>query len=133
MFEYLDDIFCIWTEGEVNLQDFYNTSAVLLKKNKFTTKNFKLDKGAHQGDHILHYLFIFLIEKVFTLIKENKDIHRLTFFDHIFLYTAYADDTTSFLKDKESVKEVMNVFDTLSICSGLNLTCLNAKFLALAS
>ena len=119
MFEYLDDIFCIWTEGEVNLQDFYNTSAVLLKKNKFTTKNFKLDKGAHQGDHILHYLFIFLIEKVFTLIKENKDIHRLTFFDHIFLYTAYADDTTFFLKDKESVKEVMNVFDTLSICSGL--------------
>ena len=35
------------------------------------------------------------------------------------MYTAYADDTTFFLKDKESVKKVMNVFDTFSFCSGL--------------
>ena len=33
--------------------------------------------------------------------------------------TAYAEDTTFFLKDKESVKKVMNVFDTFSIYSGL--------------
>ena len=56
---------------------------------------------------------------MFNLIKQNKDIHDLTFFDHTFLYTAYADDTTFFLKDKESVKKVMNVFDTFSIYSGL--------------
>ena len=56
---------------------------------------------------------------MFNLIKQNKDIHGLTFFDHTFLYTAYADDTTFFLKDKESVKKVMNVFDTFSIYSGL--------------
>ena len=35
------------------------------------------------------------------------------------MYPAYADDTTFFLKDKESVKEVMNAFDTFSIYSGL--------------
>ena len=35
------------------------------------------------------------------------------------MYTAYADDTTFFLKDKESVKKVINVFDTISIYSGL--------------
>ena len=56
---------------------------------------------------------------MFNLIKQNKDIHGLSFFDHTFLYTAYADDTTFFLKDKESVKKVMNVFDTFSIYSGL--------------
>ena len=56
---------------------------------------------------------------MFNLIEQNKDIHGLTFFDHTFLYTAYADDTTFFLKDKESVKKVMNVFDTFSIYSGL--------------
>ena len=43
----------------------------------------------------------------------------MTFFDYTFLYTAYTDDTTFFLKDKESVKKVMNVFDTFSIYSGL--------------
>ena len=54
-----------------------------------------------------------------NLIKQNKHIHGLTFFDHTFLHTAFADDTTLFLKDKESVKKVMNIFDTFSIYSGL--------------
>ena len=73
----------------------------------FTTKYFKLDKGTRQGDPISAYLFILVLEIVFNLIKQNKDIHGLSFFDHTFLYTAYADDTTFFLKDKESVKKVM--------------------------
>ena len=85
----------------------------------FTTKYFKLDKSTRQGDPISAYLFILVLGIVFNLIKQNKDIHGLTFFDYTFLYTAYADDTTFFLKDKESVKKVMNVFDTFSIYSGL--------------
>ena len=64
-------------------------------------------------------MFILVLEIVFNLIKQNKDIHGLTFFDHIFLYTSYADDTNFFLKDIESVKKVMNIFDTFSIYSGL--------------
>ena len=56
---------------------------------------------------------------MFNLIKQNKDIHGLTFFGHTFLYTAYVDDTTFFLKDKESVIKVMNIFDTFSIYSSL--------------
>ena len=85
----------------------------------FTTKYFKLDKDTRQGAPISAYLFVFVLEIVFNLIKQNKDIHGLSFFDHTFLYTAYADDITFFLKDKESVKKVMNVFDTFSIYSGL--------------
>ena len=54
-----------------------------------------------------------------NLIKQYKDIHGLTFFDHTFFYTAFADDTTFFLKDKKSIKQVMNVFDTFSIYSRL--------------
>ena len=82
-------------------------------------KYFKLDKGARQGDLISAYVFILVLKIVFNSIKENKDIHGLTFLDHTFLYRAYADDTTFFLKDKESVNKGMNVFDTFSIHSGL--------------
>ena len=82
-------------------------------------KYFKLDKGARQGDPISAYVFILVLKIVFNFIKENKDIHGLTFLDHTFLYTAYADDTTFFLKDKESANKGMNVFDTFSIHSGL--------------
>ena len=56
---------------------------------------------------------------MFNLIKQKKDIDGPTFFDHTFLYTAYADDTTFFSKDKESVKKVINVFDSFSVYSGL--------------
>ena len=59
-------------------------------------KVFTLDKGTRQGDPISACLFILVLKIVFTLIKQNKDIHNLTLFDHTFLYTAYADDTTFF-------------------------------------
>ena len=62
----------------------------------FTTKYFKLDKSTRQCDPISTYLFIIVPEIVFNLIKQNKDIHSLTFFDHTFLCTAYADDTIFF-------------------------------------
>ena len=65
------------------------------------------------------YFFILVLEIIFNIIKQNKDIHGLSFFDHTFLYTAHADDSTFFLKDKESVKKVIDVFDTFSIYSGL--------------
>ena len=70
-----------------------------------TTKYIKLDRDTRQGDPIPAYLFILVFEIVFNLIKQDKDIHGLTFFGHTFLYTVYADDTTFFLKDKESVKK----------------------------
>ena len=38
---------------------------------------------------------------------------------HWFLYTAYADDTTFFLKNRKSIIELMNVLNTISSFSGL--------------
>ena len=79
-----------------------------------TTKYFKLEKGTRQGDPISAYLFILVLETVFLSIKENKEIKGLNLFNHTFLYTAYADDTTFLLKEKESLREVMKVFDIFS-------------------
>ena len=36
-----------------------------------TTKYFILERGARQGDPIFAYLFIFLLEIVFAVIKSN--------------------------------------------------------------
>ena len=54
-------------------------------------------------------------------VKENKNKKGLKIFNQTFLYTAYADDTTAtfFLKDKESLIEVMRAFDTFSSFSDL--------------
>ena len=107
-------------------KDFINWIKILLQnqesciKNGGTTTNyFELEKGTRQGDPISAYLFILVLETVFLFTKENKKINSLNIFDKTFLYTAYADDTTFFLKDKKSVIELMNIFDTFSRFSGL--------------
>ena len=77
-------------------------------------------KETRQGDLISAYLFILVLESVFCVIKSNKNIKGLNIFNHEFLYTAYADNTGFFLKDKISVFETLNVFHNFSLVSGLS-------------
>ena len=63
-----------------------------------TTKYFELEKGARQGNPISAYLFILCLEIVFILIKANKRVKGSNIFKHTYLYSAYVDDTTFFLK-----------------------------------
>ena len=51
--------------------------------------------------------------------KESKKINGPNIFDKTFLYTAYTDDATFFLKDTKSLIKLMNIFDTFSTFSGL--------------
>ena len=43
----------------------------------------------------------------------------MTIFDYNYLYSAYADDTTFFLKDIISIKHMVDTFDFFSYFSGL--------------
>ena len=58
------------------------------------TKYFLLGRGTRQGDPISAYLFIFALEILFHLIRSKPEIKGFTIFDHCYLYSAYADDTT---------------------------------------
>ena len=57
---------------------------------------------------------------VFCVTKSNKNIKGLNIFQNEFLYTAYADGTNFFLKDKSSVFETSNIFHKFSLVSGLS-------------
>ena len=96
----------------------------ILKNQKFcilnrrkTTKNFKL--VVQQGDPISAYLFIIVLEIFFMFVKNNPKFKGLNIFKHEFLYTAYADGTTFFLKDRNSITELMNALNTFSSFSKL--------------
>ena len=90
-----------------------------------TTPCFKLEGGTRQGHPISAHLYVISLKVVFSLIKENPDIERLQIFSHTFLYSAYADDTTFFLRNEKSATEAIKMFDQFSLFSGLRIN--NAK------
>ena len=53
------------------------------------------------------------------MVKTIQNIKPLNTFSHDFLYNAYADNTTFFMKNKNSVIELLNIFDIFSVMSGL--------------
>ena len=69
---------------------------------------FLLGRGVWKGDPILVLLFILVLEIIFLLIKTKPEIAGLTIFDHCYLYSAFTDDTTFFLKDTISVKNMVD-------------------------
>ena len=89
-----------------------------------TTQYFSLERGAHQGDPVLAYLFILMWEILFIFIKNYPEIKDIEIFEHCFLYNVYADDTMFFLKDAQSIENLVEIFNTFSLFSGLspNLT-----------
>ena len=126
-FDSLDHDFLLFVLKKFGFgENFIHWIKVLLNKQQscvinggFTTRYFNLEKGARQGDPISAYLFILALEVLFELIKNNADIRGITIFNHAFLYTAFADDSTFFLNDLLSVKNLIDTFTVFSLFSGL--------------
>ena len=60
-----------------------------------------------------------MLEIVFLFIKKHPEISGIEIFEHRFLYTVYANDTTFFLKDAQSIENLVEIFNTFSLFSGL--------------
>ena len=53
-------------------------------------------------------------------VKNNPKVKGLNIFKHELLYTAYADETSFFLReDRKSIIELMNALNTFSNLSGI--------------
>ena len=85
----------------------------------FATQYFTLKKGACQGDPISTYLFVIALKDIFTLIKSKDNINGIDLYDYSFLFTAYADESSFFLKDNTSVRILVNTFKVFSCFSRL--------------
>ena len=60
-----------------------------------------------------------MLEVVFWIIKETPNIEGFEIFQKKFIFTTYADDTTLFLKNTESVINLLEIFKHFSQFSGL--------------
>ena len=128
-FDSIDHVFLVACLEKFGFgKNFIEWISILLKDNEscisnggHTTKYFKLNRGARQGDPIAAYLFIIVLEIFFIMIRSNKDINPLRILDFSYLLSAYADDTTFFVSDLDSVKSIFKTFDNFSTFSGMSI------------
>ena len=109
------EYFCDWIRILLNR----NESCVI--NGGTTSQYFDLQRGARQGDPIAAYLFIIALEIFFIMVRSDHSINKLRIFDFDFLLSAYADDTTFFVQDIDSIASIFTLFDNFSIYSGFKL------------
>ena len=125
-FDSLDHIFLISVLKKFGFgKKFITWIEILLKDQQScvinggtTTQYFNLERGVRQGDPVSAYLFILELETLFLFIKKHHEIKGIEIFEHCFPYTAYADDMTFFLKDVESIENLVEVFNTFFLFFG---------------
>ena len=101
-FDSVNHLFSITTLEKYGFKEYFIKWMQILIQNQEScvinggtmTNYFKLERSTRQSDAISAYLFILVLEIAFLFIMQNGNINGLNNFENIFLYTAYADDTT---------------------------------------
>ena len=89
--------------------------------NGFTTGYCILERGTRQGDPLACYLFIISMEILATLIRNNQDIAGINIHGLEVKICMFADDTTIFVKNTQSLKAVLKVLSEFAMVSSLNI------------
>ncbi|MEM7298240.1 MAG: reverse transcriptase family protein, partial [Bacteroidota bacterium] len=126
-----------------------NNTEKCVMNNGYSTKYFKVGRGCAQGDPIAPYLYLLCHEKIAHSIKYDQAIKGIIppWIHHtdqpineedertekqikgIF----YADDSSFILSDKQSIKRILDKFETFAECSGLQLSKTKTEVTGLGS
>ncbi len=99
----------------------YNNVSSCVTNNGYASSFFPVSRGIRQGCPLSAMLFLVVVELLADHIKSCKNINGIKCDDTIFLISQLADDTTLFLRDEQSVRNVMDVTDRFYNQSGLRL------------
>ena len=98
---------------------FLNEQELSVINGGINTKYFNLEKGVRQGKSVSAYLLILCLEIHFMLIKNNKSIKGIKMIKKTFFILLTQMIVLSFLKDKNSIKKLLNTINYFSIFDGL--------------
>lgn len=94
-------------------------SSVILQNN--TSRRFSINRGVRQGCPISPFLFLIVVELLAISIIKNPSLHGITLFNREIKISQLADNTTLFLKDNTQIKNAIELVQTVSDASGLQL------------
>ena len=113
------------------VQTLYHYISATVLNNGHTSQWFHLERGVRQGCPLSPYLFILLAETLSCKIRENEAIKGISLNGCEIKITQMANYTTCFVKDKISLKNLIDVFKNFEICSGLKINLDKTKAKAL--
>jgi hypothetical protein len=90
--------------------------------NGHSTGYFPVQRGTRQGDPMAPYIFILSIEILTEMVRVNDKINGILINESELKQCIYADDTTYFLQDLESLSELTKTINKFSEYSSL---CVN--------
>ena len=101
--------------------------------NGYTTKYFNLERGVRQGDPLSPYLFILAIEVLSILIRNHSEIKGIELNGKTLKLMQYADDTTCFISNKESLSCLKSLLQKFGLLSGLVVNERKTRIIGLGS
>jgi hypothetical protein len=109
------DYFISW------IKILYNKPLCCVSNNGHATQFFEISRGIRQGCPISALLFILVAEIMSINIRNNEKIEGVCIGDKSVRITQLADDTSLFLKNKDSILTVLSLLNHFENCAGLKL------------
>ena len=104
-----------------HVKTLYNDIYATVLNNGDISNWFSISRGVRQGCPLSSYLFILAVETLANRIRTGNDVRSIHIQNTEIWITQLADDTTCFVKDKNSIQRLISIFKDFEICSGLKI------------
>ena len=99
----------------------YNNVSSCVLNNGFASEFFSVERGVRQGCSLSGLLFVIGIEILARAIKNDTAIKGINVGEKEIKVSLYADDTTVFVRDLDSVDHLLTLLDNFKKLSGLEI------------
>ena len=99
----------------------YNEASSCVINNGHSSSFFRLQRGVRQGCPLSGLLFVIATERFARALKNDQSIKGINVETKEIKITQYPDDTTVFVRDEESVEQLLRLLDEFKLISGLEI------------
>ena len=109
----------------------YSKPLSCVTNNGYSSEFFETERGIRQGCPVSAILFVIVAEILSINIRQNESIKGVNISNYEITVAQMADDTTLFLKDNESINNVLKTLHHFGKCAGLKLNKEKTKVIKL--